>query len=86
VAVLNGGLTILSDDDLRDRLTAITLPFLRMYGALDGLVPRRIVQQLDPLLPTSPSVVTDKAAHAPFISHPDAFCQHIVSFISKLDR
>lgn len=86
VDVLNGGLSILSDDDLRDRLTAITLPFLRMYGALDGLVPRRIVQQLDPLLPASPSVVTDKAAHAPFISHPDAFCQHIVSFISKLDR
>ncbi len=86
VAVLNAGLTILSDDDLRDRLTAIRLPFLRIYGALDGLVPRRIAQQLDALLPMSPSVVMDKAAHAPFISHPDAFCQQIVYFISQLDR
>lgn len=86
VEVLNGGLTMLSDCDLRGRLSAITLPFLRMYGALDGLVPRRIAQQLDQLLPNSPSVITDKAAHAPFISHPDAFCQHLVSFISQLNR
>jgi len=29
-------------------------------------------------------VVIEKAAHAPFISHPDNFCQHIVNFISNL--
>ncbi|WP_054632968.1 pimeloyl-ACP methyl ester esterase BioH [Pantoea stewartii] len=85
VAVLNGGLQILSECDLRDRLATLSLPFLRIYGALDGLVPRRIAQQLDQQLPASPSVVTDKAAHAPFISHPDAFCQHIISFINGLD-
>lgn len=80
VEVLDGGLAILRDVDLRDELPHITRPFLRLYGALDGLVPRRIAAQLDDVLPASPSVIMEKAAHAPFISHPDAFCQHILDF------
>ncbi|MGK3142446.1 pimeloyl-ACP methyl ester esterase BioH [Pantoea sp. C2G6] len=84
VAVLEGGLAILHEVDLRDALPAITLPFLRLYGALDGLVPRRIAAELDEMLPDSPSWVIDKAAHAPFISHPELFCQHLVNFISDL--
>ena len=80
VAVLDGGLAILREVDLRQRLPHIAMPFLRLYGALDGLVPRRIASLLDAALPASPSVVMEKAAHAPFISHPDAFCQHILDF------
>ncbi len=80
VKVLDGGLAILREIDLRDRLTQLSLPFLRLYGVLDGLVPRRIAAQLDAALPASPSVVMEKAAHAPFISHPDDFCQHIIDF------
>ncbi|MEZ3500925.1 pimeloyl-ACP methyl ester esterase BioH [Pantoea sp. KPR_PJ] len=80
VEVLDGGLAILRDVDLRDRLPTVKLPFLRLYGALDGLVPRRIAAWLDEALPASPSVVIEKAAHAPFISHPEVFCQHILDF------
>ena len=80
VEVLDGGLAILREVDLRDRLPQIDAPFLRLYGALDGLVPRRIAALLDEALPASTSVVMDKAAHAPFISHPDLFCQHILDF------
>jgi pimeloyl-[acyl-carrier protein] methyl ester esterase len=47
-------------------------------------VPRRIAAEIDEMLPASPSVVIEKAAHAPFISHPERFCQHIVNFISNL--
>lgn len=83
VAVLDGGLAILRDVDLRDQLPRIGMPFLRLYGALDGLVPRRIAALLDAALPASPSVVMEKAAHAPFISHPEAFCQHILDFSQK---
>jgi len=86
VPVLEGGLDILRLVDLRNKLPAITLPFLRLYGALDGLVPRRIAAEIDGMLPASPSVVIEKAAHAPFISHPDLFCQHIVNFISHLTK
>ncbi|HAB25959.1 MAG TPA: pimeloyl-[acyl-carrier protein] methyl ester esterase, partial [Pantoea sp.] len=86
VAVLDSGLAILREVDLRDRLPRIEMPFLRLYGALDGLVPRRIASLLDAALPASPSVVMEKAAHAPFISHPDAFCQHILDFRKEFCR
>ena len=86
VTVLDGGLAILREVDLRDRLPHIEMPFLRLYGALDGLVPRRIASLLDAMLPASPSVVMEKAAHAPFISHPDAFCQHILDFRQEFCR
>ncbi|MDI9222216.1 pimeloyl-ACP methyl ester esterase BioH [Pantoea sp. EA-12] len=86
VEVLEGGLKILHEVDLRTELPHLTLPLLRLYGALDGLVPRRIAPMLDEALPTSPSIVMEKAAHAPFISHPDAFCQHIIEFIQLVAR
>ncbi|ORM67792.1 pimeloyl-ACP methyl ester esterase BioH [Pantoea rwandensis] len=80
VAVLEGGLAILRQDDLRDALDTLTVPFLRIYGYLDGLVPRRAAEELDARWPDSPSVMIEKAAHAPFISHPDEFCQQIIDF------
>lgn len=73
-AVLNGGLEILKTVDLREPLSGLKMPFLRLYGRLDGLVPRKIIPLLDAQWPASQSVVFDKAAHAPFISHHEAFC------------
>ena len=86
VAVLEGGLEILREVDLRAQLPQLAMPLMRLYGSLDGLVPRCIAKQLDEALPYSPSVVMEKAAHAPFISHPDAFCQHIIEFIQTVTR
>ena len=84
VDVLNGGLEILKTVDLRESLTSLTVPFLRLYGYLDGLVPRKVVPLLDALWPESESLIFAKAAHAPFISHPDAFCQALVAMKQKL--
>ncbi|MBF7980685.1 MULTISPECIES: pimeloyl-ACP methyl ester esterase BioH [Rahnella] len=81
VDVLNGGLEILRSVDLRQPMAALTVPLLRIYGALDGLVPRKIVPLLDALLPDSHSEIIEKAAHAPFISHPDAFCEIVERFL-----
>lgn len=80
VEVLEGGLEILRQDDLRTSLDDLPLPFLRIYGYLDGLVPRRIAEELDTRWSDSSSVVMEKAAHAPFISHPDEFTQLIMEF------
>ncbi|SCC14449.1 pimeloyl-[acyl-carrier protein] methyl ester esterase [Kosakonia oryzendophytica] len=82
--VLNGGLEILKTVDLREVLTGLSMPFLRLYGRLDGLVPRKIVPLLDEMWPESESVIFPKAAHAPFISHPDAFCDTLVALKSRL--
>ncbi|RYC39036.1 pimeloyl-ACP methyl ester esterase BioH [Pectobacterium zantedeschiae] len=80
VDVLNGGLDILREADLRQPLTDLTVPLLRLYGALDGLVPRKVAGLLDDEWPNSTSVVMPKAAHAPFISHPDAFTEQVIAF------
>ncbi|UDQ75669.1 pimeloyl-ACP methyl ester esterase BioH [Pectobacterium brasiliense] len=80
VEVLNGGLAILREADLRQPLADLAVPFLRLYGALDGLVPRKVAGLLDEQWPNSTSVVIPKAAHAPFISHPDAFAEQVIAF------
>lgn len=77
---LNAGLEILKNSDLRQLLPQLNLPLLRIYGRLDALVPRHIASLLDNQLPQSPSLIIEKAAHAPFISHPDEFCQAIRYF------
>lgn len=80
LAVLNQGLKILQYDDLREKLCAIEAPTLRIYGALDSLVPRRSIPLTDRLWPASQSAVIEHAAHAPFISHPEEFCEAIIKF------
>ncbi len=78
--VLNGGLEILKTEDLREALVGLEIPFLRLYGRLDGLVPRKIVATLDVCWPQSQSLIFPKAAHAPFISHPEDFCSALMDF------
>ena len=81
---LNGGLEILRTVDLRQALVGLPIPFLRLYGRLDGLVPRKIVPLLDELWPESESILFDKAAHAPFVSHPAAFCEPLLALKKRL--
>ncbi|HDR2755811.1 pimeloyl-ACP methyl ester esterase BioH [Enterobacter sp. RHBSTW-00175] len=85
VDVLNGGLEILKTVDLREPLATLALPHLRIYGYLDGLVPRKVVPLLDTLWPQSESHVVVKAAHAPFISHPAEFCSALVALSQRLN-
>jgi len=80
VDVLNGGLEILRQVDLRQAMGKLSIPMLRIYGALDGLVPRKIVPILDAMWPESHSKIIEKSAHAPFISHPELFCEQIIQF------
>lgn len=82
--VLNGGLEILKTVDLREALQNLSLPFLRLYGHLDGLVPRKIVPLLDEMWPASESIIFPKAAHAPFVSHPQAFCDALLALKATL--
>ncbi len=81
---LNGGLEILRTVDLRQALVRLPMPFLRLYGRLDALVPRKIVPLLDDLWPESESILFDKAAHAPFVSHPAAFCEPLLALKRRL--
>lgn len=85
VEVLNGGLELLKTVDLRAPLASLTLPHLRIYGYLDGIVPRKVVPLLDSLWPNSESQIVAKAAHAPFISHPAEFCSALIALSQRFD-
>lgn len=57
---------------------------LRIYGALDALVPVAIVPKVDQYTGHGQSLIIPKAGHAPFISHPELFCQQLIDFSSDL--
>ncbi len=78
---LIGGLGLLNDIDLRSALSDITSPFLRVYGKMDGLVPKAIIKQVEALAPKSTTVILDKASHAPFISDFDDFTMALKSWL-----
>ncbi|KFN19788.1 pimeloyl-ACP methyl ester esterase BioH [Aeromonas bestiarum] len=81
LAALEAGLGLLADVDLRDELTTLSLPWLRVYGRLDSLVPKAAIPLLDERYPASNSLVLEKASHAPFISHPQQFVEIIRHFV-----
>lgn len=82
--VLKAGLAMLKTTDLREVLCDITVPFLRLYGRLDGLVLRAIAAILDKRLPHSMSQVFPHAAHAPFMSDSESFCKALVLLRSTM--
>lgn len=81
LAALEAGLGLLADVDLRDALATLSLPWLRVYGRLDSLVPKAVIPLLDERYPASHSLVLEKASHAPFISHPQQFVEIIRHFV-----
>ncbi|QFQ32348.1 pimeloyl-ACP methyl ester esterase BioH [Buchnera aphidicola] len=80
---LKKGLEILLLVDLRFKVSMITVPFLRIYGALDTLVPKKISSFMDLICPNSDSIIIEKAGHAPFISHKEEFCSILLEYFSK---
>ncbi len=78
---LRGGLAILQNADLRADLATLTLPFLRIYGRLDALVPVHVADDVQTLCPHSEHVVFRKASHSPFMSHRDEFAEKIMTWL-----
>jgi len=80
---LNDGLNLLNNVDLRHNISAIEQPFLRIYGRLDSLVPKKVISLVDDLSPKSHKYVFDKASHAPFISHSREFVDVVHRFVMQ---
>ncbi|WP_371374816.1 pimeloyl-ACP methyl ester esterase BioH [Thalassotalea aquiviva] len=74
-ASLVSALKLLETVDLRCKISQIEVPFLRLYGRLDTLVPKDMISQMDKIAPNSDCYVFHHASHAPFISHSDEFYQ-----------
>ncbi|WP_411359937.1 pimeloyl-ACP methyl ester esterase BioH [Pseudidiomarina salilacus] len=85
VEVLDAGLDMLAQVDLRAQLSRLQMPFFRIYGRLDALVPAQVVTQVDALAPQSRSYLAPRCSHAPFISDPDGFISAWQGFYATLD-
>lgn len=81
--VLADGLAMLADTDLRQGCGAIKVPWLRMYGRLDGLVPVSVADAVSTLAPDSHSEVLTHSAHAPFVTEPEAVIDKLKAFLGN---
>ncbi|MFT5756884.1 MAG: pimeloyl-[acyl-carrier protein] methyl ester esterase [Alteromonadaceae bacterium] len=79
---LDDSLRLLETVDKRAQLSLITQPFLRMYGKLDGLVPKKVIPMINDLSPNSDFYIFEKSSHAPFISHLDEFVITLTAWLS----
>jgi len=80
---LLAGLKMLSDVDLRQQLPQISVPMLRLYGRLDGLVPIKVAKDLDKALPNTEQYIFTQSSHAPFMTEADSFCSELIHFAQK---
>lgn len=79
---LDESLLLLENTDLREKLSYIDRPVFRMYGKLDSLIPKAVIEQIDELFKNSDRYTFAHASHAPFISHSDEFYQVLIDWIA----
>ncbi len=83
LAALRGGLAILREADLRPSLARIAQPMLAIAGERDKLTPAHALHHLARMAQNARVVEIKGAAHAPFLSHPAVFIEHLKSFLHE---
>lgn len=83
LAALEDGLAILGSADCRS--TPVKQPCLWILGRLDKLIPSRLALGLQTLHYSAEQIVVlPKAAHLPFVTHPDEFMNLVENFMHAL--
>jgi len=80
---LDVGLEILKHSDLRE--LAPTCPEHWIFSEYDRLIPKEVINDLKYLRPDAEITLLEKAGHAPFITHSEAFLKNATRFIDALD-
>jgi len=80
---LLAGLKMLANEDFRQDLAAVSVPMLRMYGRLDGLVPIKVAADVQAKAPHTEQYIFSQSSHAPFMTELESFCHQIVAFGEK---
>lgn len=78
---LAAGLELLRAVDLRDQVGRVACPTLLLHGAHDTLCPAAAAAWLAEHLPRGRLALHERAAHAPFLSHPDWFATTLGGFL-----
>jgi len=85
---LDAGLAILQQVDLRDQLAKIQQPINWILGGQDGLVKAGLADVLNDTKEMNAMKnnvsVFEKAGHAPFLSHTDAFIEQLLLHIKNI--
>ncbi|NMP16100.1 pimeloyl-ACP methyl ester esterase BioH [Thalassotalea sp. Y01] len=84
IDILDASLSLLENVDLRRQVGDLQVPLLRLYGRLDSLVPKAVIERMDELVPQSDSFMFHRASHAPFISHKDEFYRVLRDWIQGI--
>jgi pimeloyl-[acyl-carrier protein] methyl ester esterase len=79
--MLSEALSAMEATDLRADASETTQPALVISGERDMLTPPGVGRWLGENLPNARFVCIDGAAHAPFLSHPEAFFAAVEAFV-----
>jgi pimeloyl-[acyl-carrier protein] methyl ester esterase len=80
---LANGLDLLREVDLRAVVGQVRCPVLVLHGEHDTLCPPAAARWLAEHLPNGRLAVQARAAHAPFLSHPDWFAAELRGFLDE---
>jgi pimeloyl-[acyl-carrier protein] methyl ester esterase len=83
--VLHGGLAILQQQDLRPQLAQLQCPVQVILGSHDTLVPVAVGEQMQSLNSDLRLNIINKAAHVPFLSHPEQLLNILQDFMEMTD-
>ncbi len=81
IEALRAGLDILRGADLRVRLPQVSVPTLVIAGEHDRMTPPGAARVLAAAIPGARLAIVERAGHAPFLSHPQAFCRYLTNFL-----
>ena len=76
---LDLGLNILKHADFRDFKSTISEHWI--FGGRDRLIPVDVIKDLKSIRPDAQITLLENAGHAPFMTHPDKFIEHLMHFI-----
>jgi len=80
-SVLQNGLKILKNMDLRECLVAVDCPISLIHGDKDTLIPVQVSQKMKKIQPTCEISVISGAGHVPFLSHESEVIEIINQFV-----
>ncbi len=83
---LEHGLDMLLTVDLRQQLSSIVCPVLWLLGERDTLAPAAVAEDIRSLMPKAEIEVIPGAAHAPFLSHPEACLKALGHFLGSTNE
>ncbi|NOT85738.1 MAG: pimeloyl-ACP methyl ester esterase BioH [Methylococcaceae bacterium] len=81
-AVLQAGLGILKNQDLRPVLVGLHCPVLAILGTRDTLVPVAVAPHLQQLSAQVQVQIIEQGGHLPFLSHPEVTVRAVIDFLN----